>query len=645
MPMQTSAWNGNVAGSGAVREVLDWAGLPADLRKVLRESPSVTVPKSRRELFDLATQGEDEFEVAYDIPSEGCVVDVHVARCTNGLAINYSDPYMRRRDPECMVIGDELPTDKPRYKDRFGQEFEETRQQTFDWLAKQPLLVLPMRIGAAGHSAYEAVMVAPENAAFFVGGMADLQTMLAPDEVGKDFKPRCVVYVAPPFRRTHFDKRQIVVHNRRNGLHEVFSYNLYPGPSAKKGIYGVLLSIGEEENWLTLHGSTVRLVTPYDNVTVIMHEGASGAGKSEMLEYVHREEDGRLLLGRNCVTGERKVAALPRACELQPVTDDMAMCHPALQDADYLAVNDAEQGWFVRLDHIRHYGTDPFLERLTVHPPEPLLFLNVRGVPNSTCLIWEHAMDSPDTPCPNPRVILPRRIVPNVVDRTVQVGIRNFGLRAPVATRENPTYGIAGFLHVLPPAIAWLWRLAAPRGHANPSITEGGGLTSEGIGSYWPFATGRRVDHANLLLRQFQSTPRVRYTLTPNQHVGCWQTGFMPQWIAREYLARRGTAPFMSDHLEPARCVLLGWALHSLHVEEVEVPAELLRTELQPELGVEGYDAGAGLLVEFFRKEASQYDTPRLDPLGRQIIQCLLDGGGLTDFEQLLPSADRLSAG
>ena len=642
MTEQSTSKSAETSESSGRQALLNATGLPPELRILLAEASKITVPATRAELFELATDGADEFDVAYEIPGEGEVVDAHVARCANGLSINYSDPYMRRRDPECMVIGDDLPTDKPRYRDRFDHDFEETRRETLAWLKEQSLLVLPMRIGAGGASSYDAVMVAPINAAFFVGGMADLQKMLKPEDIGKDFAPRCILYVAPPFRRTHFDKRQVVVHNRKNGLHEVFSYNLYPGPSAKKGVYGVLLSIGEEENWLTLHGSTVRVVTPYDNVTVIMHEGASGAGKSEMLEHVHREEDGRVLLGRNLVTGASKVAALPQECELQPVTDDMAMCHPDLQDADYLAVTDAEHGWFVRLDHIRHYGTDPFLEQLTVHPPEPLLFLNVRGVPKSTCLIWEHAMDAPDTPCPNPRVILPRRIVPHVVDRTVQVGIRNFGLRAPSATREQPSYGIAGYLHLLPPAIAWLWRLVAPRGHANPSITAGEGLSSEGIGSYWPFATGRRVDHANLLLRQFQNTPRVRYTLTPNQHVGCWHTGFMPQWIARDYLARRGVAPFTAEHVTPARCVLLGWALRSLRVEEVEVPDELLQTELQPELGPEGYDAGAQLLLDFFREETAQYNVAELDPLGRKIIECLGDGGSLEDFERLFPGADRL---
>ena len=82
------------------------------------------------------------------------------------------------------------------------------------------------------------------------------------------------------------------MHNRMAELHEIHSLNLYPGPSAKKGVYGVLLTIGESEGWITAHGSTVEVVTPYDNIVTIMHEGASGGGKSEMLEHVQRQADG-----------------------------------------------------------------------------------------------------------------------------------------------------------------------------------------------------------------------------------------------------------------------------------------------------------------------------------------------------------------
>src|SRR5437016_613908 len=379
-----------------------------------------------------------------------------------------------------------------------------------------------------------------------------LQGIIPYDMIPSGFVPRAIIYVAPVFRHTHFDGRQIVVHNRRAGLHELFSYNLYPGPSAKKGIYGMLLGLGEREGWVTNHCSTVQVITPYDNVVTIMHEGASGGGKSEMLEQAHREPDGRLLLGENLVTGERRYLEIPRSCALHAVTDDMALCHPSLQEGQgKLTLTDAENAWFVRVNHIEHYGTDVYLERLTAEPPVPLLFLSVDAVPGSRALIWEHIEDAPGKRCPNPRVIIPRNVFPNVVEGAVTVDIRSFGVRTPPCTKEKPTYGILGLFHILPPALAWLWRLISPRGHANPSIVDTEGMTSEGVGSYWPFATGRRVDQANLLLRQFTENTRMRHILCPNQHIGAWRVGFMPQWIAREYLARRGAATFRPEQLRP----------------------------------------------------------------------------------------------
>ena len=111
----------------------------------------------------------------------------------------------------------------------------------------------------------------------------------------------------------------------------------------------------------------------------------------------------------------------------------------------------------------------------------------------ATLLIWEHTLDSNGKPCSNPRAIVPRWDVPNIVKEPVEVDVRSFGVRMPPSTRDNPNYGIMGMLHIIPPALAWLWRLIAPRGFNNPSIVTGNELKSEGVGSYWPFATGKRV--------------------------------------------------------------------------------------------------------------------------------------------------------
>jgi hypothetical protein len=537
-----------------------------------------------------------------------------------------------------MVISDNRPTNKPRFIDRFGYDFEPLREETFAWMKTQPLAMFGFIAGQRGMGT-DALVVAPANCGFFALGLALLQGIVAYEDIPENFEPHSVIYVAPPFRHTHFDGKQVVVHHRGAELHEIFSYNLYPGPSAKKGIYGVLIGQGEREGWVTAHCSTVRVVTPYDNVVTIMHEGASGGGKSEMLEQAHRDLEGRLLLGKNLITDEHRYLEIPRLCSLLAITDDMALCHPSLQSGDRkMRVTDAEDAWFLRVNHITHYGTDIALERMTAQPGSPLLFLNIDAAPDSNAMIWEHIQDEPGVPCPNPRVIVPRSAVPNVINRPVTVDIRSFGVRTPPCTREQPTYGIIGLFHILPPALAWLWRLVAPRGHANPSIVDTTGMTSEGVGSYWPFATGRRVDQANLLLKQFQIHTRMRYILCPNQHVGAWSVGFMPQWIAREYLGRRGNAKFKPEQLQPSRCPLLGYALYQLAVEGRPIARWFLQVDTQPEVGEEAYDQGAQMLYEFFRKYLADFMDPDMDPLGRRIIECCLDGGSVADFDAMIPS-------
>ncbi len=621
------------------QEIIDRIQLPEEVDALLRSSPEVLAPADFAELESLALGGGESgsFDVAYDIPGRGPLLEATVAACKNGVAVNYAEVYMRRRDPDCMLIADEEPTDKERFSDRFGGPFAPVRTEILNWLGTQPLLVMPFMVGQAEYG-YGGLLIAPRNAAFFACGLADLQGMVPWADVPEGFEPRSIIYLAPPFRHTHCKGRQVVVHNRQGDLHEIFSLNLYPGPSAKKGVYGVLLNIGEEEGWITIHGSTVRVITPYDNEVTITHEGASGGGKSEMLEYPHREEDGRLLLGHNLVSDEKRRLSLTQGCQLRPVTDDMAFCHPQIQkDLKKLVVTDAEDAWFLRVNHIRQYGTDPHLERLCVAPDRDVIFLNIQAVPGATCLIWEHTEDEPGKPCPNPRVILPRSIVPGIIDEPVEVDVRSFGVRCPPCTREKPTYGILGLMHLLSPSLAWLWRLVAPRGHDNPSITDTAGMSSEGVGSYWPFATGRRVVQANLLLDQIRETPGTRYVLIPNQHVGAWQVGFMPQWISREYLARRGGAKFKPEQITPARCPLLGHALYSMQVEGTQIPHILLEVDMQPEVGPEAYDAGAAMLTDFFRKELAPYlEEKDLDPQGRKIIEAAMEGADAEAFGSLL---------
>ncbi|MCH8475896.1 MAG: DUF4914 family protein [Opitutales bacterium] len=613
--------------------------LPQETRELLEAAPNVTVAQSVDHLIELATCNAVNgwHEVSYDVPGKGNVVEAKVCAVKNGIAANYLETYMRRRDPDCMVIGDDRRTDKPTYKERFGGDFDPVRKETFDWMKTQDLAVFPFLAGMEGKGV-DAFVVAPANAGFFALGLALLQGLIEPQNVPEGFSPKSVIYVAPPFRHTHFEGKQVVVHNRTQDNHELFSYNLYPGPSAKKGIYGVLLNLGEDENWVTMHGSTVQVVTPYGNKVVLSHEGASGGGKSEMLEQAHREEDGRLLLGKNILTDEKRTLTLPSSCELRPVTDDMALCHPSLDKGQgKLTLMDAEDAWFVRVNHIEKYGTDPHLEEMTIHPQKPILFLNIDANPGSTALIWEHIMDAPGSPCPNPRVVIPREIIPGIVKKPVDVDIRSFGVRCPPCTREKPSYGIMGLFHLLPPSLAWLWRLTAPRGHANPSIVDTEGMSSEGVGSYWPFATGRKVDQANLLLDQIIQTPAVKYILVPNQHIGAWKVSFMPQWITREFITRRGGARFDKSQMKAARCPLLGYLPSSILIEGRTIGSWFFEVDKQPEVGEAAYDIGAEILTEFFHKELRDFLHQDLNPTGKSIIECCLDGGTLEDYNKFIP--------
>ncbi len=623
--------------------ILNKMNLPADLRAALDACPQIFFPKTKQGLYELCfgTSGGSVNIVGYQIPGEGYIQEAEVVRCKNGASVNFNDEYMRRRDPDCMYIGDDLPTDKPRFKDKWKMQFGDMRAATMRWLSEQNLVVMPVSIGGKIHG-YSCLVVCPANAAFFCYALANIQDFESINSIGDGYTPRSIIYVAPPFRHTHFGGRQAVVHCRSKVLHEVFSYNLYPGPSAKKGVFSILLDIGENEGWITNHASAALLQTPYENEFVFMHEGASGGGKSEMLEEIRREADNRVLVATDNVTGEGFYLNMGDTCDIYPIADDMVMAHKDMQsDSGRLVITDAENGWFLRVDGDKYYGNIPLYERISIHPDEPLEFFNIDGTAGATCLIWEHTMESNGKPCSNPRVIIPRGMIDNIIpgDEPLEVDVRSFGVRMPPSTKENPDYGIMGFVQIVPPALAWLWRLISPRGFKNPSIADssaGSGLSAEGVGSYWPFSTGEKVTQANLLLKQIIDTPKTLNILIPNQNIGAYKVGFKAEWITREYLARR-SCTVMAKHLVEARCPLFGYSLDEMKIDGQYIRLNFLRPELQVRLGDDGYDECAKILTDFFKKELKQFLVPGLDPLGRQIIELCMRDAPLSEYLKLTP--------
>jgi len=612
------------------------------MQAILAAAPNVHVVTSVDEIFQIVCEQLQNGvgEVAYDLADGRRIVEASVVQVTNGIAVNFPEPYMRRREPNCMVIADKGPSDKPRYAERFGTPFDGLRAETHAWLGQQSLLVIPFFAGnQPSNMGAPVVAIIPRNAAFFAFGLVLLQGVLSAEEIAAEFKPQGGIYVAPVFRHTHFEGKQVVVHDRQDEFHEMYAYNLYPGPSAKKGVYGMLLRMGRRSGFVVPHCSTGEVTTPYDNTLVMNHSGPSGAGKSEhLLEFV-RNEDGSVDIATHSVSGRVITLDTFTTCRIRPLCDDMAVC-PVDTNSWY----DAENGWFLRLDTVLDYGTVPSLEKLIIHPPGPLMFLSINAQPGATALPWDHTEDSPGKRCPNPRVIIPRDWMPNVVDGPARVAIRSLGIRTPFCTKEMPSYGIVGMMHELPPGVFWIWQLVSPRGHQNPSVLDESGDNTEGVGSYFPFACGTQVSHANLLLNCIRQGRGIQYYLLPNQCIGVWKVGFWPQWIAREILARRGNKRLPRRLIQPARfSTLLGNTFTGLKLEGRSIPDDLLNVDQQPDVGAEAYDAGAERLYEMFVRFLKPYLTSdgepiqELDPLGQELIRCFLRRGTVEDFAKILP--------
>ncbi len=97
--------------------------LPDETFILLNSCKSFKTFDSSDELADASTGGKknNQFEVKYDIPGQDKpYVEAVVNRVTNGIAVNYTESYMRRRDPKTMVVADSLPSDKKTFEKTYG---------------------------------------------------------------------------------------------------------------------------------------------------------------------------------------------------------------------------------------------------------------------------------------------------------------------------------------------------------------------------------------------------------------------------------------------------------------------------------------------------------------------------------------------
>src|SRR5437879_5548666 len=137
-------------------------------QEILNSCPNLVIPKNKADLIELSLggKGDDYFEVKFETPDKGSILEATVVRCKNGIAVNYPEPYMRRRDPDTLVVADNQPSDKPKFQERFSIPFQSFQTEVFEWLKKQDLILLPFYAGSQELN-YRALLIGPLNAAFF----------------------------------------------------------------------------------------------------------------------------------------------------------------------------------------------------------------------------------------------------------------------------------------------------------------------------------------------------------------------------------------------------------------------------------------------------------------------------------------------
>jgi hypothetical protein len=408
--------------------------LPSDAAAVLSHAPKVTIASNVEELIELSTRdtGPDGYHVVgYEVEGKGFVEEVKVCRVRNGVSANYVEPYMRRRDPDCMVIGDKGQTDKPTFRERYGQEFDSLRAETLEWLKTQELACFAFNAGMPGRGT-GAIVIAPANAGFFALGLAMLQGIVDPRiELPRAASPARDLY-RPPFRHTHLEGKQVVVHNRTPGLHELFAYNLYPGPSAKKGVYGVLLNLGEQR------GGSPPTAPPSASPPPTTTRSFHARGRLGRRARARCSSTSTARPTAPCwwerIPSPAKRDPSPYAAMLQisPGHRRHGPLPPSLnrRGNGKLTLMDAEDAWFVRVNHIE-YGIDPHLERMTVARKPAAL-------PQHRCQTRRDRSDlgahrgRAGLPLPQPPRVIPLRDRPHIHRHgTLDIDVRSFGVRTP----------------------------------------------------------------------------------------------------------------------------------------------------------------------------------------------------------------------
>ena len=156
-----------------------------ELTDVIENCKGVSVPTSKAELYDMVFGPEhaDVTTLYLMYPARVQFKEADVVRCKNGASVNFTEDYMRRREPDCMRIADDKPTDKKRFADVYGYKFDKLRQETMEWFKTQELILMPFNSGGNEYG-YGSMLVCPKQCAFFAFALAHLQGFVNAEETG-----------------------------------------------------------------------------------------------------------------------------------------------------------------------------------------------------------------------------------------------------------------------------------------------------------------------------------------------------------------------------------------------------------------------------------------------------------------------------
>lgn len=85
--------------------------LAPEVAAALKKCKCIAYAETKAELEEMAygPTHTSRYDVVYPIEGKGTVKEAEVVRCKNGCVVNFMEDYMRRRDPNSMAIGDDLP--------------------------------------------------------------------------------------------------------------------------------------------------------------------------------------------------------------------------------------------------------------------------------------------------------------------------------------------------------------------------------------------------------------------------------------------------------------------------------------------------------------------------------------------------------